>query len=81
MPLDRNTLESSLSTTLRSHFKQAKDEAWSADQAADAMAKAVADAVHAYASAARVAGIASQVRDLGNAVIGSAAQTGTVGLS
>lgn len=81
MPLDHNALQTALSTTLRSNFERGKAEAWDADQAADAMALAIADAVHAYVGAARVAGVASEVRNAANAVIGSAAQTVPVALA
>ncbi|UHQ22240.1 hypothetical protein LVB77_16435 [Lysobacter sp. 5GHs7-4] len=81
MALDRNTLESTLAATLRTNFQKGVNEEWSGDDAANAMAKAIADVVHAYVSAARVTGVASQVRDNGNAVIGTATQTGDVGLS
>lgn len=81
MSLDHDTLQASLSTALRLNFQKGKDEAWSSDKAADEMAKAIADAVHAYASGAQVAGVKSEVRDAGNAVIGTGNQTGSVGLS
>lgn len=81
MPLDRNTLETSLATALRANFEKGTDEAWSGEQAAEAMAKAIADAVHAYVADARVAGVQTQVRDPGNNVIGAGTQTGDVGLS
>ena len=81
MPLDRNALQAALSAALADNFQRGKDEAWDTPQAADEMATAIADAVHAYVSAARVAGVASEVRNLGNVVIGSGAQTGNVPLS
>lgn len=81
MALDRNTMETTLAGMLRTNFQKGVDEEWSGDDAADAMAKAIADVVHAYVSAARVTGVQSQVRDNGNVVIGSATQTGDVGLS
>lgn len=81
MSLDHDTLQSTLSTVLRLNFKKGAAESWSSDQSADAMAKAVADAVHAYVSAAKVAGVSAEVRDAGNAVIGNSLQTGSVGLS
>lgn len=81
MPLDRNTLESNLAALLRTNFQKGVDEEWTDEQAADALAKAIADTVHAYIGGARVAGVQSQVRNPGNAVIGTGTQTGTVGLS
>jgi hypothetical protein len=81
MPLDRNALEAALSTAFRDNFQRGKDEAWEIPQSADEMATAIADAVHAYVSAARVAGVTSEVRNLANAVIGTGTQTGTVPLN
>ena len=81
MPLDRAALEASLAATLRDNFRRGKDEAWESDKAADEMARAVADAVHAYVSGARVAGVQSQVRNPANVVIGTGTQTGQVALS
>ncbi len=81
MPLDRNALEAALSTAFRDNFQRGKDEGWEVPEAADAMAKAIADAVHAYALAARVAGVTSEVRNPGNVVIGTGTQTGSVALS
>jgi hypothetical protein len=80
MPLDRNTLETTLAAALRTNFKKGKDEEWSADQAADALAKAIADTVHTYVGGARVTGVQSQVRDPGNNVIGTGTQTNSVAL-
>ena len=81
MALNRNAMESSLATTLRTNFKKGVDEEWDKNRAADEMAKAIADVVHAYVSGARVTGVQSQVRDNGNVPIGTATQTGEVGLS
>ena len=81
MPLDRNALESALSIALRDNFERGKTEQWDTPQAADEMAAAIADAVHAYVTAARVSGVSSEVRNLGNAVIGTGTQTGFVNLS
>jgi hypothetical protein len=81
MPLDRNALESALSIALRDNFERGKTEAWDTPQAADEMAAAIADAVHAYVTAARISGVSSEVRNPGNAVIGTGTQTGFVNLS
>lgn len=81
MPLDHATLNASLAATLKTNFKKGKDEEWSADQAAEALALAIADAVHKYVQDARVAGVQSQVRDAGNVPIGTGTQTGSVALS
>jgi hypothetical protein len=80
MPLDRDALEAALSAAFRDNFQRGKDEEWEIPQAADEMATAIANAVHAYVSAARVAGVTSEVRDLGNAIIGTGTQTGNVPL-
>ena len=81
MPLDRNALEAALSTAFRTNFQRGKDEGWEIPQAADEMATAIADAVHDYVTAARVANVSSEVRDAGSNVIGTGTQTGTVSLS
>jgi hypothetical protein len=81
MPLDRNALEAALSAAFRDNFQRGKDEEWEIPQAADEMAIAIADAVHAYVTAAQVANVTSEVRDLANTVIGTGTQTGTVPLS
>lgn len=81
MPLDPATLETELAERLRSNFEAGKEEQWSVEQASDALAKAIADTVHAYVSAARVAGVQTQVRDAGNTVIGTGSQTGSTALS
>lgn len=80
MPLDRNALEAGLATVLKTNFRKGVEEEWSGDDAADAMAKAIADAVHAYVGGARVSGVQTQVRNAGNAVIGTGTQTGSVAL-
>jgi hypothetical protein len=81
MALNHDSLQAALSAAFRTNFKKGAAESWSSDQAADAMAKAVADAVHAYVGAAQVKGVTAEVRDAGNAVIGSSLQTGAVNLS
>jgi hypothetical protein len=81
MPLDRNALEAALSAALRDNFQRGKDEGWEIPKAADEMATAIATAVHDYVTAARVAGVTSDVRDAANALIGTGAQTGSVALS
>lgn len=81
MALDRNALQAALAAALFDNFQRGKDEAWEMPRAAEAMATAIADAVHAYAGAARVAGIASEVRNNASVVIGSGTQTGSVALS
>lgn len=81
MPLDRNALQAALSAALLDNFQRGKDEEWDTPQAADAMATAIADAVHAYTSAARVVGVSSEVRNNANVVIGTGSQTGNVPLS
>lgn len=80
MPLDRDAMQAALAAALQDNFQRGKDEQWETAQAADAMATAIADAVHAYVGAARVAGVVTEVRNPANAVIGSGAQTGSVGL-
>ncbi len=81
MPLDRDALETTLAALLRSNFEAGKAEQWSVEEASDALAKAIADTVHAYVSGARVAGVQTQVRDAGNNVIGTGTQTGSTGLA
>lgn len=81
MPLDRNAFEAALATALRSNFQRGKDEEWDSARAADELAKAIADAVHNYMSAARVGGVTSTVRNSGGTVIGTGNQTGEVALS
>ena len=81
MPLDRNALQAALSAALQDNFQRGKDEGWDIPQAADEMATAIATAVHDYVSAARVAGVTSEVRSPANVVIGTGTQTGTVALS
>lgn len=81
MALDKAALSASLSARLRTNFAKGKDEEWSADKAADELALAIADTVHAYLLDARVKGVASEVRNPANAVIGTGKQTGEVALS
>lgn len=49
MPLDRNALAAGIKTVM----SQANAEKWTADKVADGLA----DAIHAYASAAKVVGV------------------------
>lgn len=81
MALDRNALETGLATVLRDNFATAEREAWSRDRAADELARAIADAVHAYVSAAEVSGVETVVRDPANVEIGSGRQTAPVNLA
>ena len=81
MSLDPATLEANLAAALRLNFKKGKDESWTSDQAANALAKAIAENVHAYVSAAQVTGVKSDVRNPGNVLIGTGLQTGSVNLS
>jgi hypothetical protein len=81
MPLDRAAFETSLAATLRSNFQLGRDEAWDSDRAADELATAIAEAVDAYVRGGEIAGLQTEVRDPGNAVIGTGTQTAPVGLS
>ena len=81
MALDPNAMQTALAAVLRLNFQRGKDEEWDSDRAADELATAIADAVHDYVSAARVAGVSSEVRDAANVPIGTATQTGSVPLS
>jgi hypothetical protein len=81
MTLDPDKLETVLAAALRQNFKEGKDEGWDADRAADELAKAIAGAVDGYVRAARVAGVATTVRNAGGVVIGGGVQTAAVALS
>ena len=81
MSLNSAALAISLSTRLKDNFTRSGAESWSADRAADELAKAIADTVEVYVTAGRVKGVASEVRNLANAVIGTAQQSNAVALS
>lgn len=70
MSLDRNKLSQDLKTA----FKNAKDNSWSSDQAADA----IATAIDGYVKAAVVSGVHVNVVNPTNQPIGTGTQTGTV---
>jgi hypothetical protein len=70
MSLDKNKLSQDLKTA----FKNAKDNLWSSDQAAEA----IAAAIDGYVKAAVVAGVRVDVVDPANQPIGTGTQTGTV---
>lgn len=69
MALDKTELRNAFRQT----FQQARDEAWSSDQ----VAAALADAIDAFVRSGAVVGITTEVRDAGNTVIGTGSQTGT----
>lgn len=69
MALDKGQL----ANAFRQTFQQAKDEAWSSDQVAEALA----DAIDAFVRSGDVVGITTEVRDAGNTLIGTGVQTGT----
>lgn len=62
-----------LTNAFRQTFQQAKDEAWSSDQ----VAAALADAIDTFVRGGEVVGITTEVRDVGDTVIGTGTQTGT----
>lgn len=76
MARDLAALTQALAGRLRTNFAAGKDEEWDADRAADELATAIADTVHAYLDGARATGVTSEVRNGANAVIGTAQQTG-----
>jgi hypothetical protein len=69
MALSKPQLAQALKTT----FQSAKDNSWSSDQVADALA----DAINTFVLGADVAGVTVSVVNLTNVVIGSGTQTGT----
>ena len=69
MALDKTLLATALKTAFEAG---AQDENWTAQDAADAMA----DAIDAYVRAAVVAGITTDVVNLGGVLIGHGTQTG-----
>ena len=81
MSLDRTALAISLSARLKDNFTRSAAENWPSERAADELAKAIADTVDAYVAAGRVKGVASEVRNPANLVIGTAQQSGEVALS
>ncbi|WP_163993092.1 hypothetical protein [Pyxidicoccus caerfyrddinensis] len=66
MALDKQAL----ATKLKDTFKRAKEESWTSDQVADALAAAV----DAYVRSAEVVGVRTTVRNPSNVVIGSGTQ-------
>ena len=62
-----------LAQALKTAFQSAKDNAWSTDQVADALA----DAINTFVLGADVAGVTVSVVNPSNVVIGSGTQTGT----
>ncbi len=68
MPLDK----SGLSTALKNVFQSAKDNSWSSDQVADALA----NAIDTYVRTGDVAQVTVQVKNANNQVIGTGQQTG-----
>lgn len=77
MPLNKTGLQSELQTKLKDNFNKGKDEAWTADKAAEELAKVLADAIDTYVRGADVTSVTSDVRDLsGTTLIGRGTQTG-----
>jgi alkanesulfonate monooxygenase SsuD/methylene tetrahydromethanopterin reductase-like flavin-dependent oxidoreductase (luciferase family) len=77
MPLNKSGLQSELETRLKDNFQKGKDEAWTADQAAEELAKVLADAIDTFVRSGDVTSVASDVRDLaGTTLIGRGTQTG-----
>ena len=70
MSLDKAALAAALKTAFESGMD---DPNWTLDDAAGALA----DAIDFYVRGAEVAGVTTEVRDPGNVVIGTGAQTGT----
>ncbi len=69
MALNKSQLAQDLKTT----FQSAKDNSWTSDQVADALA----DAFNKYVLTADVTGVQVSVVNAGNVVIGTGTQTGT----
>ena len=69
MPLDKDTL----TTTIKTTFQTAKEENWTADQVAEALA----NAIDACVRSGDVTGITTDVRDFADNPIGTGTQTGT----
>ncbi|HZM76623.1 MAG TPA: hypothetical protein VFC19_12900 [Candidatus Limnocylindrales bacterium] len=69
MALNKNTLSQALKDT----FKAAKDNSWSSDQVADA----IADAINTFVLSAAVVGVRVNVVNTANQPIGTGTQTGT----
>lgn len=69
MALNKTTLASSLKTV----FQSAKDNSWSSDQVADALA----DAIHQFVISADVTGVNVNVVNPANVPIGTGTQNGT----
>lgn len=69
MPLDTDALSTALETT----FNDAKDNAWSTDAVAAAIAAAIAD----FVKSGDVVGVTVDVTDLADLPLGTGTQTGT----
>jgi len=65
--------QSKLSQALKDTFKSAKDNSWSSDQVADALAGAIKD----FVVSAEVAGVTVNVVNNANQPIGTGTQSGT----
>jgi hypothetical protein len=73
MALDKNTLAIALKTT----FANAKEQGWTGDQVADALA----DAIDAYVRGAEVKGVAVDVVDFASHPLGTGKQSSSVHVS
>lgn len=78
MSLDKDSLITALTDRLKTNFKDGKEEAWTSDKAAEELAKAIGDTVHAYVIEAEVQGVTTDVEDAGHTVIGHGTQNNTV---
>lgn len=73
MALDKTALAASLKDT----FLRAKEETWSSDQVADALA----DALETFVRGGEVNGVQVEVRNSGGSVIGTGTQSTAVAVS
>jgi hypothetical protein len=81
MSLDKNSLIAALTARLKTNFKDGKEQEWTSDKAAEELAKAIGDTVHAYVKEAEVQGVSTDVEDAGHTIIGHGAQNNTVKLT
>ncbi len=82
MALDKITLQTTLETKLKENFQKGVEEEWSSDKAAEELATLLAEAIHAYVSAAEVQGVTTTVKDVpGTTVIGAGTQNNVVQLT
>ena len=79
MPLNKTNFQNSLAAKLKTNFQKGKDEEWSADKAAEELAKSIADEVDLFVRDGDVQGVVTTVSDIpGTTIIGNGQQTNLV---